>query len=98
MKAKHQKPASLLHSLSIPEWKWDHIAVDFITGLPRTSRGNDVIWVIVDCLTKSSHFLPIKKTFSLNRLAKLYIEEVVRLHGNPTSIVLDPDLRFTSQF
>jgi len=72
--------------------------MDFITGLPRTSKGHDAIWVIVDRLTKSAYFLPIKKTFPLNQLAKLYIEEVVRLHGIPTSIVSDRDPRFTSRF
>ena len=72
--------------------------MDFITGLPRTSRGHDAIWVIIDRLTKSTHFLPIKKTFPLNRLAKLYIEEVVRLHGIPASIISDRDPRFASRF
>ena len=98
VKLEHQKPAGLLHSLSIPEWKWDQIAMDFIVELLRTSKGYDAIWVIVDRLTKSAHFLQIKKTFPLNQLAKLYIEEVVRLHGIPASIVSDRDPRFTSQF
>jgi len=57
VKAEHQKPASLLLPLPIPEWKWDNIAMDFVMGLPKTSRGYDCIWVIVDRLTKSAHFL-----------------------------------------
>ena len=97
VKVEHQNPASLLHSMPILEWKWDHIAMDFITSLPRTSRGHDAIWVIIDHLTKLAHFLPIKKTFPLNWLAKLYFEEIVRLHGIPASIVSNRDLRFTSQ-
>lgn len=98
VKAEHQRPAGLIQSLPIPIWKWDDISMDFVTGLPRTSRGHDTIWVIVDRLTKSAHFLPIKKTFPLNRLAQLYIGEIVRLHGVPSSIVSDRDPRFTSHF
>ena len=65
--------------------------MDFITGLPRTRRGNDTVWVIVDRLTKSAHFLPIKKTQELQGLASMYIREVVRLHGIPSRIVSDRD-------
>jgi len=72
--------------------------MDFVTKLPRTSRGHDTIWVIVDKLTKSAYFLPIKKTYPLNRLAQLYIGEIVRLHGVLSSIVFDHDSRFTSHF
>ncbi|KAI3770485.1 hypothetical protein L6452_01619 [Arctium lappa] len=82
-------------------WKWDHITMDFVTQLPRTRKGCDAIWVIVDRLTKSAHFLPIKETYSmerLERLAKLYIDEIVTRHGVPSSIVSDRDSRFTSTF
>ena len=72
--------------------------MDFVSGLPRTVKGYDAIWVVVDRLTKSTHFLPIKKTYPLNHLAKLYVEEVVRLHGVPSSIVSHRDPRFTSHF
>jgi hypothetical protein len=72
--------------------------MDFILGLPRTPSGNDAIWVIVDRLTKSAHFIPIKKTFSLEKLAKLYIQEIVSLHGVPLRIVSDRDARFVSRF
>jgi hypothetical protein len=60
VKALHMRPAGLLQPLSIPDWKWDDISMDFITGLPTTQKGHDSIWVIVDCLTKSAHFLPVK--------------------------------------
>ncbi|XP_052189880.1 uncharacterized protein LOC127799697 [Diospyros lotus] len=98
VKAEHQRPAGLLRPLSVPEWKWERIAMDFVSGLPRSSRGYDSIWVIIDRLTKSAHFLPVKKTYPIHRLAKLYIDEVVRLHGVPASIVSDRDPRFTSRF
>ncbi|PRQ42384.1 putative nucleotidyltransferase, Ribonuclease H [Rosa chinensis] len=72
--------------------------MDFIYKLPRTQDGNDGIWMIVDRLTKSAHFLAVKETFSLDKLAKLYVDEIVRLHGVPESIVSDRDARFTSKF
>ena len=72
--------------------------MDFVVGLPRTQQGHDAIWVIVDRLTKSAHFLPVKVSYSLNKLVEVYIREVVRLHGVPFSIVSDRDPRFTSRF
>ncbi|RVW85874.1 Transposon Ty3-I Gag-Pol polyprotein [Vitis vinifera] len=87
-----------LQPLAIPEWKWEHITMDFVIGLPRTLGGNNAIWVIVDRLTKSAHFLPMKVNFSLDRLASLYVKEIVRMHGVPVSIVSDRDPRFTSRF
>jgi hypothetical protein len=72
--------------------------MDFITKLPRTPRGFDTIWVVVDRLSKSAHFLPMKETYTMEKLAKLYVAEVVRLHGTPVSIVSDRDARFTSAF
>ena len=89
LKLEHQRPSGLLQQLSIPEWKWDMIAMDFVSGLPRTSSGYDAIWVIVDRLTKTAHFLPIKKTYSTDRLARLYVNRIVCLHGVPVSIVFD---------
>jgi len=82
----------------IPEWKWERIAMDFITKLPRTSSSHDTIWVIVDRLTKSAHFLAIKETDKFDTLAKLYIKEIVSKHGVPVSIISDRDSRFTSGF
>ena len=87
VKAEHQKPTGLLQPLPILEWKWDNIFMDFVSGLSRMAKAYDAIWVIVDRLTKLAHFLPIKKTYPLSRLAKLYVEEVMRLHGVPSSIV-----------
>ena len=72
--------------------------MDFVTGLPRTQRQHDAIWVIVDRLTKSAHFLPVNVEDSLEKLAQLYVDEIVRLHGVPVSIVSDRDPRFTSRF
>ncbi|KAL0440135.1 UNVERIFIED_CONTAM: Transposon Tf2-11 polyprotein [Sesamum latifolium] len=98
IKAKHQAPAGKHRPLSIPEWKWEKITMDFVVGLPRTLRKHDAIWVIVDRLTKSAHFLPIRQGDSLDKLAELYVAEIVRLHGVPVSIVSDKDPRFTSRF
>jgi hypothetical protein len=89
VKVEHQRPSGLLQSLPIPEWKWEHISMDFVSGLPRSPKGHDAIWVIVDRLTKSAHFIPIRMNYSLDQLAQLYIEEIVRLHGIPVSIVSD---------
>ena len=98
IKSEHQAPVGKLHPLPIPEWKWEKITMDFVTGLPRTQRKNDAIWVIVDRLTKSAHFLPIRWGCTLDQLAKRYVDEIVRLHGVPLSIVSDIDPRFTSRF
>ena len=98
IKAEHQRPAGELQPIEISEWKWEQISMDFIVGLPKTTKGHDAIWVIVDRLTKSAHFLPIKITYSLEQLADLYVREIVRLHGIPISIISDRDSRFTSTF
>ncbi|EOY21236.1 Uncharacterized protein TCM_012637 [Theobroma cacao] len=98
IKAEHQKPSSTLQPLPIPEWKWEHVTMDFVLGLSRTQSGKDAIWVIVYRLTKSAHFLAIHSTYSIEKLARLYIDEIVRLHGILVSIVLDRDPRFTSRF
>ncbi|KAL4032651.1 hypothetical protein IC575_005732 [Cucumis melo] len=87
VKAPRQKPAGLLQPLSIPKWKWENVSMDFITGLPRTLRGFTVIWVVVDRLTKSAHFVPGKSTYTASKWAQLYMSEIVRLHGVPVSIV-----------
>ena len=98
VKAEHQRPAGKIQLLPIPVWKWEKITMDFVTGLPRTQRQHDAIWVIVDLLTKSAHFLPVNVEDSLEKLAQLYVDEIVRLHGVPVSIVSDRDPRFTSRF
>ncbi|KAJ9542437.1 hypothetical protein OSB04_028943 [Centaurea solstitialis] len=98
VKAEHQKPSGLLQQPEIPEWKWEQISMDFVTKLPKTKKGHDTIWVIVDRLTKSAHFLPIKETYSIDKLAQLYVGEIVMRHGVPISIISDRDSRFTSRF
>ncbi|GKB06781.1 putative reverse transcriptase domain-containing protein [Tanacetum coccineum] len=90
-KAEHQKPSGLLVQPEIPQWKWDNITMDFITKLPKTQSGNDTIWVIVDRLTKSAHFLPMRETDPMDKLARLYLKEVVTRHGIPVSIICDRD-------
>ncbi|KAI4304520.1 hypothetical protein MLD38_040016 [Melastoma candidum] len=98
VKIEHRRSGGELQPLPIPEWKWDEIAMDFVTNLPRTVQGFDSVWVIVDRLTKSAHFIPISVTYSVAKLAKLYVKEVIRLHGVPSVIVSDRDARFTSRF
>ena len=83
VKLEHQRPSGLLQQLTIPEWNWDMVAMDFVGGLPRISSGYDAIWVIVDRLTKTDYFLPIKKTYSTDRLARLYDNRIVCLHEVP---------------
>ncbi|GJS95804.1 putative reverse transcriptase domain-containing protein [Tanacetum coccineum] len=98
VKAEHQRPSGLLVQPAIPEWKWDNIMMDFITKLPKSSQGFDTIWVIVDRLTKSAHFLPIRENDPLDKLARLYLNRIVARHGIPVSIICDRDGRFTSNF
>ena len=87
-----------MQALEIPQKKWDHITMDFVTGLPRSPRGNNAIWVVVDRLTKTTHFLAFRTGLSLDGLARLYVQEVVRLHGVPTTIVSDRDSKLASHF
>ncbi|GJV48719.1 reverse transcriptase domain-containing protein [Tanacetum coccineum] len=98
VKAECQKPSGLLVQPEIPMWKWERITMDFITKLPKTSNEHDTIWVIVDRLTKSAHFIPTRETDSMETLTRLYIKEIVSRHGVPISIILDRDSHFTSRF
>ncbi|GJZ91593.1 putative reverse transcriptase domain-containing protein [Tanacetum coccineum] len=98
VKAEYQKPSGLLVQPKIPEWKWENITMDFVTKLPKTASGQDMIWVIVDRLTKSAHFLPAKENDSMEKLTRQYLKEVVSRHGVPVSIISDRDGRFVSQF
>ncbi|XP_017972517.1 PREDICTED: uncharacterized protein LOC108661138 [Theobroma cacao] len=86
VKVEHQRPIGLLQPLFVSDWKWEHIFMDFVTGLPRKSKGYDFIWVIVDRLTKSAHFLLVKTTYGAAQYARLYIDEIVRLDGVPITI------------
>ncbi len=76
-------PAGFLQPLPIPKWKWEWITMEFVMGLPRTQKNHDAVWVIMDRLTKSAHFLLMRIDYSLDRLAKLYIDEIVRFHIVP---------------
>ena len=93
VKAEHQRPAGLLQSLPIPQWKWEKIMMDFVVGLPRCQISYYAIWVIVDRLMKSALFLPMKNSDSIEKLVELYVKEIVQLHG-----ISDRDPRFTSRF
>nr|GFA76734.1 reverse transcriptase domain-containing protein [Tanacetum cinerariifolium] len=98
VKAEHQRLSGLLVQPEIPVWKWDNITMDFFTKLPKSPQGYDTIWVIVDRLTKSAMFAPMRETDPLEKLAKLYLKEVVVRHGIPVSIICDRDPRFASRF
>ncbi|GJT89486.1 putative reverse transcriptase domain-containing protein [Tanacetum coccineum] len=98
VKAEHQRPSGLLVQPEIPEWKSDNITIDFIMKLLKSSQGYDTIWVIVDQLTKSANFVPIRETDPMERLARMYLKEVVTRHGIPVSIIYDRNLMFASNF
>jgi hypothetical protein len=94
----HIITAGLLQSLLIPTWKWEDISMDFVVGLPKTSKGYDSIWVIVDHLTKTAHFLPVKTDHPVVVYAQLYIAHILNLHGVPKTIVSDQGPQFVSKF
>ncbi|GJU24756.1 putative reverse transcriptase domain-containing protein [Tanacetum coccineum] len=98
VEAEHQRPSGLLVQPKIPEWKWDNITMDFVTKLPKTSQGYDTIWVIVDRLTKSAIFTPMREIDPMDRLARIYLKEVITRYGIPVSIIYDRDPRFASNF
>jgi transposase InsO family protein len=84
--------------LTIPEKKWEVITMDFITGLPRMNKKNDSIMVVVETLTKDSHFVPVKTTHTMTNIAEIFTKEIDRLHGIPRKIVSDRDTKFTLNF
>ena len=96
VKAEHQHPTGLLQSHSIPEWKWDTISMDFITGLHVTNHRHDAIMVVVDQFSKVAHFVPIRSSYNAAMVAKIYMEQIVRLHKIPKKIISDRYLVFTS--
>ena len=98
VKADHLKPAGLLQPLSILGWKWEEISMEFIIGLSPTQKGFDSIWVIVDHLTKSAHFIPVSTRYLPHQYAKLYVTHVVCLHGVPRTIVSDRGPQFIARF
>jgi hypothetical protein len=98
VKAIHMKTAGPLQSLPIPTWKWEDISMDFIVGLPRTAKGFDSIWVIIDRLTKIAHFLSVEVKYPVITYAELYIARILSLHGVPKTIVSDRGPQFVSKF
>ena len=98
VKAEHQRHHGKVHPLPIPIWKCEEITMDFVTKLPRTTQGVDSIWVIVERLTKSAHFILIFESISTEKLSDIYVWEVVVRHRVPVSLFLDRDVCFTSRF
>ncbi|KAJ9537587.1 hypothetical protein OSB04_030320 [Centaurea solstitialis] len=98
VKAEHQKPYGSLQPLDIPMWKWEELTMDLVTKLPKTARQHDSIWVVVDRLTKSAHFLPVRESYSMDKWAQTYIDEIIKRHGVPLKVISDRDSRFTSKF
>ena len=98
VKTSHLKPSGMLQPLDIPSWKWEDISMDFIVGLPPTSKGYDSIWVIVDRLTKSAHFLPVKTRYSSHQYVEVYMARIVSLHGVPKTIISDRGSQFVARF
>ena len=98
VKVEHHHLAGLLQPLPVPEWKWEVISMDFITGLPMTWRQHDSIMVVVDKLIKAEHFIPVKSTHKTDDIAKIFMKEIFKLHGLPKAIISDRDVKFTSNF
>jgi hypothetical protein len=98
VKASHLKTAGILQPLPIPSWKWEDISMDFIVGLPNTSQKHDSIWVIVDRLTKTAYFLPVHTTYNAKKYAEIYLDQIVRLHGVPKTIISDRGAQFIAHF
>ena len=98
VKAEHQRPAGTLCPIDVPEWKWDEVGMDFITGFPKSKKGNDAIWVISDRLSKVAHFLRVREDINAGQLADLYMSRIVPLHGVPLRIISDRGSIFVSKF
>jgi len=98
VKASHLRSSSTLQPLPIPSWKWENISMDFIVGLPNTSQKHDSIWVIIDRLTKTAHFLPVHTTYNAKKYANIYLDKIVRLHGIPKTIISDRGAQFIARF
>jgi hypothetical protein len=92
------KPGGLLQPLSIPDWKWDGISMDFIVGLPLTAHKFDSIWVIIDRLIKSAHFIPVHTKYRVEKYAEIYIAHVLCLHEVPKTIISDRGSQFIAHF
>ena len=97
VRVEHQRPGEELQPLEPPEWKWECVTMDFVSALLRTPAGNEVVWVIVDRLTKSAHFIPLRVGCTKEKLALLYVKEIVWLHGVPKEMIFDRDSQFVSR-
>jgi hypothetical protein len=98
VKASHLKTAGILQPLPISSWKWEDISMDFIVGLPNTSLRHDSIWVVIDQLTKTAHFLPVHTTYNAKKYAEIYLDQIVHLHGLPKMIISDRGAQFIARF
>jgi hypothetical protein len=98
VKASHLKASGTLQPLPIPSWKWEDISMDFIVSFPSTSQKHDSIWVIVDRLTKTARFLPVHTTYSTKKYAEIYLDQIIRLHGVPKTIISDRGPQFIARF
>jgi hypothetical protein len=98
VKTDHLRPARDLQPLSIPKWKWENICMDFIVGLPRTLHGYDSIWVIVDCLTKSAHFIPIGSRYRVRQYVEMYMGHIFHYHDITKTIISDRGSIFVAHF
>jgi hypothetical protein len=98
VKVDHHHPTGLLQPHDVPISKWEVIFMDFVVGFPFTSHRHNAILVIVDKLTKSAHFISVRETYDVIDVARVFISEVIRLHGLPKKIISDRESRFTSRF
>jgi len=98
IKASHLKVAGTLQPLPIPSWKWEDISMDFIVGLPNTSQKHDSIWVFIDRLTKTAHFIPVHTSYSIKKYVEIYLDQIIRLHGVPKTIISDRGSQFVARF
>jgi transposase InsO family protein len=98
VKASHLKVSGTLQPLPIPSWKWEDISMDFIVGLSQTSQKHDSIWVIIDRLSKIAHFLPMHTTYTAKKYAEVYLDQIIRLHGVPKTIISDQGAQFVARF
>ena len=98
VKAEHLKPSGIIREMGVTTWKSEEINMDFVVGLPRTWRQNNSIWVIVDILKKSTHFIPVKSTYSAEDYPRILIDEIVCHHGISLFIISDRGVQFISRF
>ena len=98
VKVEHQHPAGLLHPLQVLEWKWEVVSMDFITGFPMTWRKHYSIMVVVEKLTKATHFIPVNSTYKTDAIAKIFLKNIFKLDGLPKEMVSNRDPKFTSNY